>query len=200
MTGEIVPSNRERILSAAAEVIGDNGIQSFAVKDVARRAKVTPQLTYYHFPNRQALIRAALQYAADLAPSMNLVQHARGASGFEALSTALHAEFDEKPAVRNLNLIWNEITALPIDDDELAAELRRVTDRWNDQITIGILRGLADRSIATTIEPYALAQILTSTVEGLSQRWLAGLATPEECQRTLDVLLSSFQGSNPRRD
>jgi len=187
------PSKRDRILAAAAQVIGERGLDAFVVKDIAARAGVTSQLTYYHFPNRQALVRGVFQYAAERAPSVNLLHLDREASGYEALRSALHAEFDDSPEVRDLNLIWNEVTALPIEDPELAEAVQRATERWNEQVTIGILRGLADGSVETAAAPQAVAELLTALVEGLSQRWLAGLITPDDARRTLDVVLSTIR-------
>lgn len=186
-------SKRDRILAAAAQVIGERGLDAFVVKDITARAGVTSQLTYYHFPNRQALVRGVFQYAAERAPSVNLLHLDREASGYEALRGALHAEFDDSPEVRDLNLIWNEVTALPIEDPELAEAVRRATERWNEQVTIGILRGLADGSIVTASAPQAVAELLTALVEGLSQRWLAGLISPDDARRTLDVVLSTIR-------
>jgi AcrR family transcriptional regulator len=186
-------SKRDRILAAAAQVIGERGLDAFVVKDITALAGVTPQLTYYYFPNRQALVRGVFQYAAERAPSVNLLHLDREASGYEALRGALHAEFDDSPEVRDLNLIWNEVTALPIEDPELAEAVRRATERWNEQVTIGILRGLADGSIVTAAAPQAVAELLTALVEGLSQRWLAGLISPDDARRTLDVVLSTIR-------
>lgn len=188
-------SSRERILVAAAQVIADKGAQSFGVKEVAAAAGVTAQLLYYHFPNRDALLRGALQFAAQQAPSVNLLRTDHNSSGFDAVRNALLAEFDDEPAVRNLNVIWNEAAVLSSQLPDLRAELLGVTARWDEQVTIGVLRGLADRSIDTDLEPAVVAQVLTSTVEGLSQRWLARSITQEEARATLDTLLDAFRAT-----
>lgn len=189
------PTRRERILIATAHVIARRGLHAFAVKEVCAEAGVSAPLLYHHFPHRAALVRGALAYAAQRAPSANLLTRAEGRSGFDALAEALRAEFDDTDDVRELNLIWNEVAALPQDDAELHAELVGVTATWNQQVTIGVLRGLADGSLRTELPPEDTAEILTATVEGLSQRWLAGILTRAESIAALDALLEVFRGS-----
>ncbi|MCD0449997.1 TetR/AcrR family transcriptional regulator [Actinocorallia sp. API 0066] len=51
--------NRERLLSAAREVVAEQGAQA-SLRDVARRAGVGLGTLYRHFPNRDALLEALL--------------------------------------------------------------------------------------------------------------------------------------------
>ena len=97
-------SRRERIRIAATELIARGGIDALRLQDVARDAEVTLQLLTYHFPNRAALIAAALEHAAELAPSTNLLRAEESGSALEHLRAALRAEFDASGAVR-LSLI-----------------------------------------------------------------------------------------------
>jgi hypothetical protein len=114
----------------------------------------------------------------------------------EAIHSALLAEFDERSAVRELNLVWNEAAALPHADDTLHAILGRVTENWDDQITIGVLRCMAEGSIGASLPPRDVARLLTTALEGLSQRWLAGLLDAAEAQTAMDSLLARL--SEPR--
>lgn len=195
MTQGSEPSRKERILAATCAVIARRGIEAFEVKDVAEVADVTPQLLYYHFRNRRDLIRAALEYAAEQAPSVNLLRHDSDLTGFEAVRNALLAEFDDEPRVRNLNLIWNEVAAIATQNPEFHADVAQVTSRWGEQVTIGVLRGIADGSIESELGPGDLAQVITCAVEGLSQRWLAGLISQDEARQNLGLLLNAFSAA-----
>ncbi|MCR1784007.1 TetR/AcrR family transcriptional regulator [Nocardioides carbamazepini] len=190
-------SSRGRILAATCQVIGGQGIASFAIKDVAEAAGVTPQLLYYYFPNREALVAAALEYANDQAPSVNLLPGDTGGRGFDAVRTALLAEFDEAPSVRNLNVLWNEVATLSTQYPELQSTLERVTAGWDQQITVGVLRGIVDRSLRGDLEPSLMAQVLTCAVEGLSQRWLAGVTSGEQARAALELVLAALAGPVP---
>lgn len=49
-------NTRDSILGAAAELIVDEGLESFSMRAVADRASVSERTVYHHFPNRQALL------------------------------------------------------------------------------------------------------------------------------------------------
>ncbi|QSQ23752.1 TetR/AcrR family transcriptional regulator [Pyxidicoccus parkwayensis] len=52
--------NRERILAAAAELVGRDGAQA-SLEEVARRAGVGSATLHRHFPSRQALLEAVFR-------------------------------------------------------------------------------------------------------------------------------------------
>lgn len=56
--------NRERVLEAAAEVVGEDGTQA-SLRDVARRAGVGLGTLYRHFPTRDALLETLLRTGFD---------------------------------------------------------------------------------------------------------------------------------------
>ncbi|MEI3849093.1 MULTISPECIES: TetR/AcrR family transcriptional regulator [Microbacterium] len=190
-------SRKDRILAAASSLIAQKGLQALRMSEVATTADVTPHLLAYHFPSKQALLTAALEYAARRAPSTNLLHRTPGVAARETLRTALLAEFDERSSVRELNLVWNEVAALPNAQDALHAQLRAVTEDWNDQVMIGVLRCIAEGSMRSDLAPESLAAMLTAMVEGLSQRWLAGVLDVAEAREALDHLLTAFQAPAP---
>lgn len=166
--------SREPILRAAADLIADGGVRGMRVEQVARAAGVSTSLLYYHFESRDGLVRAALDYAQEQAPSTNLVLANHAGNGYEAVSDGLLAELDEAPAVRNNNIVWNEASALAVFDPALGTEVQRVTTAWEQTIAEGIERGIADGSIRADADAAEAAQLLTSLIDGVSLRWLAG--------------------------
>jgi AcrR family transcriptional regulator len=190
--GQARASRRDALLEAAAAEIAATGVRGLSMDAVARRAGTTAPLLYYHFPSEGDLVRGALRYANDLAPSINLLADRDDVSGFEALRAALVAEFDDDPHVRNLNLIWNEVSALAVFDGDVRSELREVTAHWNDSVTVGLLRGIADGSVRPDIEPRLTAETLTALVEGLSQRWLAQSLSADEARGALERAMAAL--------
>lgn len=59
-----VADTRERILSAARDVLGDNGFSGFTVDAVADRAGVARMTVYYQFQSKGALLDALLDALA----------------------------------------------------------------------------------------------------------------------------------------
>jgi len=187
------PSRREAILTAAAERIVQVGLDELRMQDVAELAQVNPQLLAYHFPNRAALIVAVLGYAADRAPSVNMLHEGGFGSAIDTLRAALLAEFDESSSVRNLNLVWNEAAALPDADADLMRALADVTSAWDDRVTIGVLQCIAEGTMRNDEHPREIASVLTATVEGLSQSWLAGVISTKAAQDALAALLDVYR-------
>lgn len=186
-------SRRELILEAAAERIVQVGIDALRLQDVARLAGVTPQLLAYHFSNRSALIVAALRYAADRSPSISMLHENGFDRAIDTLRAALLAEFDEASEVRNLNLVWNEAAALPNADDELHRVLEEITRAWDERVMVGVLQCFAEGSMRNSGDPREIAVMLTTTVEGLSQSWLAGVLGVTEARRALERLLDQYR-------
>lgn len=182
-------SRREAILAATAAIIAERGLAGLSMTGVAKQAGVAPALLYYHFGNREALIRGALHHAADRGPSINLLKARDGQSGLDAVRAALLAEFDDDPGVRDLNVIWNDVGAMAAIDPSMRADLAQVIAAWDDAVAIGVLRGMADGSIRGGLDPVAVAGVLTALVEGLSQQWLARAISVGEARRALDDAL-----------
>ncbi|MCX4696960.1 TetR/AcrR family transcriptional regulator [Streptomyces sp. NBC_01408] len=59
------PDRRERITEVAVELIAERGLEGLTHRAIAERADVSLSSTTYHFADREALIRAALERAAD---------------------------------------------------------------------------------------------------------------------------------------
>ncbi len=51
---------RQRLLAAAAELIGERGWSAVSTRVLAERAGVTPSVVHYHFPSVQALLQEAV--------------------------------------------------------------------------------------------------------------------------------------------
>jgi AcrR family transcriptional regulator len=176
---------RAALIEAAAAVIAQRGVRGLSVGAVAKRAGTTPALVYYHFGSSAGLVRAALHHANEQGPSVVLLPEHGRRSGRRAVVDALAAEFDDAPTVRNLNAIWNEVGALAVFDPGMRDDLREVTASWAATVAAGVRRGQDDGSVAADLHPDDAGELLSALVEGLSQRWLAGILTAAEARATL---------------
>jgi AcrR family transcriptional regulator len=185
---------RERILAATSELIARHGINGLRFEEVADQASVSRALLYYHFGNRTGLVNAAFEYASEQAPSTILRTTSEGRSGFDSLVEGLLAELEEDPAVRDHAVVWGEVGAAAVFDEELRPGMRRVTRRWATTVQEAIERGIADGSIRNDLDPKAAAQLLVILVDGLGIWWLAGSLELEE---TRDLLRSALDQLRP---
>jgi AcrR family transcriptional regulator len=58
-------STRERLLEAAASIVQREGVLALTLEAVAARARVSKGGLLYHFPTKEALVRALLEYHLD---------------------------------------------------------------------------------------------------------------------------------------
>ena len=180
---------RDAILAAAAHLISMHGVRGLRVEEIAADAGVSPPLLYYHFASRQGLIRAALERASERAPSAALRDQVDGRDGYAAVEMALLAELDEDPAVRDNAVVWGEVSASAVFDQELRDDVRLVTETWSATVAEGIRRGLSDGSIRPDVDPEQAAELLITLVDGLCTRWLAGAMTLERARELLIAAL-----------
>lgn len=186
---------RQAIVDATVEAVAERGVRGMRVEDVAARAGVSTPLLYYHFGDRLTLIGAALEKANAQAPSGVLREPHAGTTAFDAVRDALLREFDEDdPIIRNNSIVWNEVSASAVFEPELRELLVRVTVEWNEWVAEAIAAGVEEGSIRGGLDPLETAELLTSLVEGLSMRWLAGSLSLERvrllCSDAIESVLA----------
>ena len=59
-------ATRESILSAAMVLIAERGYNGFSLRDLGRRVGISHPAVVYHFPSREAILRAAIQRHEDM--------------------------------------------------------------------------------------------------------------------------------------
>lgn len=186
---------RRRILAVAAKAIARDGISGLRVEEVAAAAGVSTPLLYYHFGSRPGLVNAAFEFASEQAPSTALRVASDSRSGYEALEDALLAELDDSAHVRDYAIVWGEVSAAAVFDEDLRPAVRRVSDGWRDTVAGAIERGIADGSIRDDIEPDAAAELLIVLVDGFCVRWLAGSL---DLSRARDLLRFALERLRPQ--
>ena len=190
--------SRQRILDATAHAIAARGVRGLRIEDVASEAGVSAALLYYHFKSRSGLVKAALEHAADHAPSASITRNRNGngnapaRTGREAVRSALLAEFGEEQDVRDNAVVWGEVSMSAVFEPELRDDVRRVTELWRDSVAAGIREGIADGSIRDDLDAELSAEILISLVDGLCNRWLAGAIDRSKARELLDEALDRY--------
>jgi AcrR family transcriptional regulator len=187
---------RTRILAVAAKLIARSGIAGLRVEEVAEAAGVSTALLYYHFKSRSGLVSAAFEYASEKAPSTALRVASDSRSGYEALESALLAELDERPSVRDYAIVWGEVGALAVFDHDLRPGVRRITHAWRSTVAGAIKRGMADGSIRHDIDPEDTAELLIVLVDGFALRWLAGSIDVERARELLRRAIEQLRSSS----
>jgi AcrR family transcriptional regulator len=190
-------ADRKRaILDAAIGVIARKGVRGMRVEDVAERAGVAVSLLYYHFDNRNGLVRATLKHANERAAETIEDLDAGQRSGAELIVTMLLAELEDPVQARELSTLWSEVMAAASFDPSLHEHLAEASGRWGTLVADAVWRGQEDGSIAALGAPEDLAALLTAAVDGIGARRLAGLITRERARELLAMSVASLLGIN----
>ena len=152
------PDRRRLILDSAIGVIARTGVRGLRVEAVAAEAGVAVSLIYYYFGSRKGLVRATLDHANERAASA-------APAGVRA---TLLAELDE--AARETSTVWGEIQASAVFEPDLREQVREATDAWVALVTTAI-----EAEAPQVRDTRMAAERLTALVDGLSNRWLAGV-------------------------
>ncbi len=179
-------NSRAAILQAAARTIARHGVRGLKVDEVAAVAGVSTPLLYYHFKSRAGLVKATLEAASVEAPSSALPEGPpEGTTGYETLEKALLAELGDAEQVRDNAVVWGEVAASAVFEEELREDVRLVVETWRDEVAEGIRAGLKDGSIRPGTDPVDAAELLTTLVDGLCTRWLSGTVEREGARKLL---------------
>lgn len=185
-------SKREQLLRATWELVAERGVNGLRVEDVATKVGVAYSLVYYHFDNRAGLLAATMDYNDALAPSTAL-RSAPG-SGFQRVEAALLADLADSKQVRANNVVWNELNAAAVFDEELRTRVSETTRRWIAEIAETIRVGQLDGSIDPDVEADDEAELLTSLLSGLVTRHLVGSVTRPQARKILKRAVGSRLG------
>ncbi|MEV0268256.1 TetR/AcrR family transcriptional regulator [Hamadaea sp. NPDC050747] len=149
---------RQRLLTAAAQLIGEVGWTAVSTRLVAQRAGVLPGVVHYHFPSVQALLSdAALGAIGEMVDGIGpmLQQATSAADGVDAMLTVLGGFTGTDP----MSLLFGETYLAATRDEQLRIALGSLVDRFRAEVTEWLAAaGLAD--------PAAIATLLLATLDG----------------------------------
>ncbi len=185
----------DRLAAAALAILVNEGAQAVTMRRVAADVGLTAMATYRHFPNREALLRAAVDTGVAKATE-NWVSH-RGDLGFEARFALALAEF--------LDFALHQPNLYAFLVSERWAGARRFPD---DFITGGspafapvfaaVQDAMKDDELRPD-DPLEVTLALTMPVTGLVQQYLGGRITLPEadfralCTRTVGRVLNGLK-------
>jgi TetR/AcrR family transcriptional regulator, transcriptional repressor for nem operon len=158
---------RERIVSAAAELVFEHGVANTSIEDVKEAAGVSSSQLYHYFGDKQALIHAVIAHQSDA-----VIAAQEPLLGKLDSLDALRAWRDQAVAIqRQLHCkggcpIGALAGELAESDPEARADLAAGFARWEDAIAAGI-RAMHDRGeLPAEVDPDRLALALLAAHQG----------------------------------
>lgn len=138
---------RRALLDAAGAVIRTRGV-SASLGDIAKAAGVSKGGLLYHFPAKDALVRALAQdildaYRADVLAALDPADTAPGRLTRAYVRASLDTSYDEVAVRENIALVA-QLISIP----EIAELARADSERWNDELRAD---GLPDHVVTLVI-------------------------------------------------
>lgn len=156
-------ATRERILSAASDLIGERGIAETSLDDVIGRAGVSKGQLYHYFEDRGALLRAVVAHNAervigDLGPCDSWQAMRRW---FDSM-----VERQVRRQARGGCPIGSLVGELAETDDDARVALERAFARWEAHLRAGLRSMQAHGKLDPGADTGALATSTLAAIQG----------------------------------
>jgi AcrR family transcriptional regulator len=161
---------RPAILTAAAEVISERGVQNTRVSDVAERAGTSAPGVLYWFPTKDQLLAEALQFADERFYAGLTEQLAQLGSAKERLGRMVElwpADGDGE------TVLWMELWVGALRDPRLAATRERLDRRWRDALADIVREGQASGEFGPA-DADDVALLLGAVMDGFAIQLVLG--------------------------
>jgi AcrR family transcriptional regulator len=183
---------RRCLLAAARELLVERGVTAFSLREVARRAGVSPRAPYHHFPDRIALLAEVAR---------------EGFGGLSALMAAEMSITDPEQRLRALGLAYLRFAAeSPAEfqtmhcDELCSAETfpdRPEVAEGSFRYLFATLQDLAGRSLSED-EGRRVGLVAWAAVHGLATLRSEGVLSTDFPDQDLDEVLADAVGRTAR--
>ena len=160
------------VVSAAVELIAEQGLAQLRMVDVAERAGMSVGHVTYYFPSKTELLVRAIQqseeqFQAEVREALQ--RHDDGWGRLVALVGLAAASGPNDPGW----LLWFEVWANAAVDPELAEVQRQLDGWWRQQMAEVIAYG-TDQGVFHVADPDRAVSVLSALTDGLSVQLALG--------------------------
>ncbi|MER0484823.1 TetR family transcriptional regulator C-terminal domain-containing protein [Streptomyces sp. Edi2] len=163
---------RERILSAACEVIAEVGFEKIRMRMVAEHAGVSTALLHYHFENRERLFAEAMTHSF-AQTGTELERDADTVPASVVLARILHNMLPTDPELRQDWRLWQELWVRALRDETARHFAVDLYDQLHTWIGEAIRRGIASGEFADC-DVEAASTLLVALSDGFGIRLMLG--------------------------
>ncbi len=185
---------RQRILAAAAELMFDDGVAETTLEDIRAAAGVSGSQVYHYFEDKQALVRAVIDYQADavLAVQGDHLDHLDTMPGLRAWRDFL-VEHQRRLGCRGGCPVGSLGAEVAETDAVARLAAARGLRRWEGRIRDGLRAMRARGGLPAGTDPDDLALATMAALQGgLLLTQLQRQTKPLEV--ALDAMLDRIQG------
>jgi TetR/AcrR family transcriptional repressor of bet genes len=168
-------STRDKLIDAAFRVVARDGLEAASVKTIAAEAEVAPGLVHYHFPNKEAVLVAALRRGLADYVARESERRARLKPQDQVRAFFAAARGSAK-AERDFFKVRLALAARALTSPELAAVMAEVNAAAVAQ-TAAVFAAAAGRNQPADSDR-ALASTLKAAFDGVMLSWIADPSFP----------------------
>ena len=163
----------DAILEATLQVLLQVGKERLTTTRVAARAGVSVGTLYQYFPNKSALLQAALKrHMVEVGEAVEVACKEQRGAGLQSMATALITAF----LTAKMKNAKTSVALYSVSSDVDGA---KIVQQMGTRINHAILRMLATSSESLTTDPQLVASILQGMMAGVSRKILESSA-PEK--------------------
>lgn len=181
----------QRLLAAAAELIGEIGPSRVTLANIGERAGYSRGLATHHFGSKGAMMRRLVDSVTVLFRAEVLASSASDSALDEAMGL-VRAYFQvlvhPQPANRARLVLWAD--AVATDSPDVRPAMVASDREFRDELAKRIERGVSSGEFATSTNPVGLATVLIGMLRGVAlQSMLDGDVDLDACRREVETLL-----------
>lgn len=160
-------SSRERILSHAAQIIRDQGVQGTSLDDIRLAASASKSQLYHYFANKEDLVQAVIERQTTnvLDAQQPLLDHLDSWENLERWAALLITLQEERQCVGGCPI--GSLASELADHDELSRiALANSFDQWEHYLIEGFARMKERGDLRSDADPDELAVAVMSSLQG----------------------------------
>lgn len=172
MTKPALPARADRateLMAAALRQFARQDFNSVTIKDIANSIPVNSALIYYYFENKEALFRASLDYAADLA----IARFEEMSNGLSQPADLINAWFDNhvesRDLIRYMVKVMLDFAVSHPQRDMIEGSIQRFYGQERDLLVKCIRAGIKAGHFRK-LDPSKAAQVASTMLDGVIVR------------------------------
>lgn len=189
-------ARRREVIGVVWRLIAEEGIQAVTTRRIAEAAGFANGALLYYFPNKDAVLTAALQHVFEVtnARADAADPDRRGLAGLRTLCLEIMPLDEERIVEARLVItFWQQALNAP----DKAERHARFMDHWRSELTTRLEEARRDGELAETTAIEATADELLSMLMGLQVLGVLspGETNPERQLAQLDEFLARIRGN-----
>ncbi len=161
---------QQEIVEAALELASEQGVKKVTTQAIADRVGIAQPTVFRHFPNRDAIFAAAIDWLAKSLFGALSTFFTGGGPADERLRRLIAAQLRFIEEHRGLpRILFSD--RLHLESPPLKAAVQKVMNRYTGNIASLIREGQAEGRFRADLDPDETARYVAALIQGLVMRW-----------------------------